>query len=299
MFDTAVRSSPSPSPAFDRILRDTAHKLCPIVRANDSATLSGLMRLNIEFEIRSGRFDPAQEQGEIFVSSRPYWVEMHVPERYVPCAPRATNGPRGRFVLRLLNNELRKDGFRVVDVKDHLGGDNIQYGWDVTVFRLPSDKQTQFQRLSNRQEQLQGEMHAIGIQALEDPSTGQILSNGSRIFPEKGFTLLAQRLKDCYLVRCSSTGGRLPDVKQARILEWRMGRKALSVIPGKSSVDGGDPVVDRFVVRTFEAMEALMAHCEKLYPHMLEAPPREYWTKPNLSSLEVYANTQKPKPPKK
>jgi hypothetical protein len=32
---------------------------------------------------------------------------------------------------------------------------------------------------------------------------------------------------------------------------------------------------------------------------MLEAPPREYWTKPNLSSLEVYANTQKPKPPKK
>ena len=43
----------------------------------------------------------------------------------------------------------------------------------------------------------------------------------------------------------------------------------------------------------------VLAHCEKLYPHMLEAPPREYWNKPNLSSLEVYANTQKPKPPKK
>ena len=41
------------------------------------------------------------------------------------------------------------------------------------------------------------------------------------------------------------------------------------------------------------------AHCEKLYPHMLEAPPKEYWEKPNLSSLEVYSKTQKPKPPKK
>jgi hypothetical protein len=40
------------------------------------------------------------------------------------------------------------------------------------------------------------------------------------------------------------------------------------------------------------------AHCEKYYPHMLEAPPKEYWDKPNLSSLEVYSKTQKPKPPK-
>ena len=35
---------------------------------------------------------------------------------------------------------------------------------------------------------------------------------------------------------------------------------------------------------------------EKNYPHMLEAPPRESWSKPNLSSLEVYAATQKPAP---
>jgi len=43
----------------------------------------------------------------------------------------------------------------------------------------------------------------------------------------------------------------------------------------------------------------VLAHAEKLYPHMLEAPPKEYWNKPNLSSLEVYARDAKPAPPKK
>lgn len=42
----------------------------------------------------------------------------------------------------------------------------------------------------------------------------------------------------------------------------------------------------------------VLAHAEKYYPHMLEAPPRDEWDKPNLSSLEVYAKTQTPKPPK-
>jgi hypothetical protein len=32
---------------------------------------------------------------------------------------------------------------------------------------------------------------------------------------------------------------------------------------------------------------------------MLEAPPKEYWDKPNLSSLEVYARGRKPQPAKK
>jgi hypothetical protein len=42
-------------------------------------------------------------------------------------------------------------------------------------------------------------------------------------------------------------------------------------------------------------------YIEKHFPHMLEAPPPESWSKPNLSSLEVYAATQKPAPaaPKK
>ncbi len=40
------------------------------------------------------------------------------------------------------------------------------------------------------------------------------------------------------------------------------------------------------------------AHMEKNWPHMLVPPPKESWEKPNLSSLEVYANTQKPAPAK-
>jgi hypothetical protein len=36
----------------------------------------------------------------------------------------------------------------------------------------------------------------------------------------------------------------------------------------------------------------------KHHPEMLEAPPKESWSKPNLSSLEVYARDQKPAPPK-
>ncbi|MFK7958117.1 MAG: DUF1838 family protein [Lysobacterales bacterium] len=56
---------------------------------------------------------------------------------------------------------------------------------------------------------------------------------------------------------------------------------------------------------TFQSFDSLdgfkpkvLAHCEKHYPHMLEAPPRDEWHKPNLSSLEVYSKTQKPKPAK-
>ena len=56
---------------------------------------------------------------------------------------------------------------------------------------------------------------------------------------------------------------------------------------------------------TFHSFDSLdgfkapvLAHTEKFYPHMLEAPPRDEWDKPNLSSLEVYTKTQKPKPPK-
>lgn len=42
----------------------------------------------------------------------------------------------------------------------------------------------------------------------------------------------------------------------------------------------------------------LLDYTLKHFPHMLEAPPPESWQKPNLSSLEVYALTQKPAPPK-
>ncbi len=56
---------------------------------------------------------------------------------------------------------------------------------------------------------------------------------------------------------------------------------------------------------TFHSFDSLdgfkpkvLAHAEKHHPKMLEAPPRDEWDKPNLSSLEVYAKTQKPKPPK-
>lgn len=62
-------------------------------------------------------------------------------------------------------------------------------------------------------------------------------------------------------------------------------------------------IVYHSTVQSFDSLDGfkpkVRAHCEKHYPHMLEAPPREYWDKPNLSSLEVYAKTQKPKPPKK
>lgn len=40
----------------------------------------------------------------------------------------------------------------------------------------------------------------------------------------------------------------------------------------------------------------VVAHAEKFHPHMLEPPPLESFQKPNLSSLENYALTQKPAP---
>jgi hypothetical protein len=39
-------------------------------------------------------------------------------------------------------------------------------------------------------------------------------------------------------------------------------------------------------------------HMEKYHPHMLKPPSKDSWSKPNLSSLEVYAKTQKPAPAK-
>lgn len=62
-------------------------------------------------------------------------------------------------------------------------------------------------------------------------------------------------------------------------------------------------IVYHSTVQSFDSLDGfkpkVRAHTEKYHPHMLEAPPREYWDKPNLSSLEVYAKTQKPKPPKR
>jgi hypothetical protein len=62
-------------------------------------------------------------------------------------------------------------------------------------------------------------------------------------------------------------------------------------------------IVYHSTVQSFDSLAGfkpkVLAHAEKLYPHMLEAPPKEYWNKPNLSSLEVYARDAKPAPPKK
>jgi hypothetical protein len=40
----------------------------------------------------------------------------------------------------------------------------------------------------------------------------------------------------------------------------------------------------------------VLAYMQKTHPEMLEPPPKESWSKPNLSSLEVYARTQTPAP---
>lgn len=56
-------------------------------------------------------------------------------------------------------------------------------------------------------------------------------------------------------------------------------------------------------VQSFDSLDGfkpkVRAHMEKRHPQMLEAPPKEYWDKPNLSSLEVYARDEKPVPVKK
>lgn len=61
-------------------------------------------------------------------------------------------------------------------------------------------------------------------------------------------------------------------------------------------------IVYNSTVQSFDSLDGfkpkVLAHCQKFHPHMLEAPPRDEWDKPNLSSLEVYAKTQKPKPAK-
>jgi hypothetical protein len=62
-------------------------------------------------------------------------------------------------------------------------------------------------------------------------------------------------------------------------------------------------IVYHSTTQSFDSLDGfkpkVRAHCEKYHPHMLEAPPRAYWDKPNLSSLEVYAKTQTPKPARK
>ena len=56
------------------------------------------------------------------------------------------------------------------------------------------------------------------------------------------------------------------------------------------------------IVQSFDTLDGfkpkVLAHMTKHHPEMLEPPPKESWSKPNLSSLEVYARDQKPVPPK-
>ncbi len=42
----------------------------------------------------------------------------------------------------------------------------------------------------------------------------------------------------------------------------------------------------------------ILSYMQKTHPEMLEPPPEESWSKPNLSSLEVYARDQNPAPVK-
>lgn len=55
-------------------------------------------------------------------------------------------------------------------------------------------------------------------------------------------------------------------------------------------------------VNSFASLEGfkpkVLAHMQKMHPQMLEPPPRDSWSKPNLSSLEVYARDEKPAPAK-
>lgn len=56
------------------------------------------------------------------------------------------------------------------------------------------------------------------------------------------------------------------------------------------------------IVSSFDTVEGfkpkVLAYMRKSHPEMLEPPPKESWSKPNLSSLEVYARDQKPAPAK-
>ena len=62
-------------------------------------------------------------------------------------------------------------------------------------------------------------------------------------------------------------------------------------------------IVYHSTVQSFDSLDGfkpkVLAHTEKHHPHMLEAPPKAYWDKPNLSSLEVYARDRKPAPARK
>lgn len=73
-------------------------------------------------------------------------------------------------------------------------------------------------------------------------------------------------------------------------LPWMLMGQAPGHIQYHSIPTGGDSLATM--------RPAVRAYMEKNLPHMLVAPPPESWSKPNLSSLEVYAATQKPAPPK-
>jgi hypothetical protein len=54
------------------------------------------------------------------------------------------------------------------------------------------------------------------------------------------------------------------------------------------------------VVSSFDSMERfkpnILAYMQKVHPEMLVPPPKESWSKPNLSSLELYSRTHTPAP---
>ncbi len=72
-------------------------------------------------------------------------------------------------------------------------------------------------------------------------------------------------------------------------LPWMLMGQAAGHVMYESIVAGFDDI-NKFKPHVFE-------HAQKNHPEMLVPPPPESWAKPNLSSLEVYAKTQKPAPP--
>jgi hypothetical protein len=71
-------------------------------------------------------------------------------------------------------------------------------------------------------------------------------------------------------------------------LPWMLMGQAPGHVLYESTVSSFDRM-DRFKPK-------VLAYMQKTYPFMLEPPPKESWSKPNLSSLELYAQQQTPAP---
>ena len=235
---------------------------CPRIDPEQEPLLRALIRENIKIAINSGRLNPYEEKGVLFVCDSAHWVKEHHRAHYVPYPPIGAESPESAYVCGLLTAELREirpRGFRISHIVPNMGRDlatsNRQFGWDVHVRWLPPE-QTPIS--AKEQSDVIREMFLHGIQPLAVPGSDAFSGHGSQIFCNSHCSAQFIRNSDSYTINIPRRGEPEIPVEDAREIVERLGSANLELTLSTAKSGEAFPTITGFCVRSLESLDEVL-----------------------------------------